>query len=220
MSANLTAGSSSRPGGAAPAADRRQLVAGSVGVASGLLFLTMLVWEYSYAGYSYVPQDGADVTTHADLNKVGFVIALVGYAVLALGLARSGAAGERRSGRIFVGAFASGFVLLALADILTLLGIGGQDSDPLYAVGGLLQILGALAVGITVARAAVWRGWQRWWPLALAVYSLGALFGPLFAGVEPDFPREALGALTYVVLGLALLAHGGRPRQSTTAMGR
>jgi hypothetical protein len=183
---------------------------GYVGIASGLLFLAMLVWEYSFHDYSYGVLSGADVTTHSVLNQIGFTIALAGYAVLAFRLLACGATGRGLSGRVAVVAFAAGFAVLAVADVLDLLGIGNADSSPLLPIGGLLQTLGGLAVGIMVALARSWRGWQRWWPLILAVYWLTGMFLPLFAGVEPDFPREALWSITVAFLGLAVLTDGGR----------
>ena len=75
----------------------------------------------------------------------------------------------------------------------------------LHLVHGLLQGVGATAVGVTVARAKVWTGWPRWWPLILAVYVVAALLIPAFAGRGPDMLRESLWALCYSVLGLALV---------------
>jgi hypothetical protein len=215
-SSDTTVDSPAGPGSAAPVGDAQLMLAGRVGTASGLLFLAMLVWEYG----SGLQPDGADVTTTLALNQAGFTIALAGYVLLALGLLRSGATGGRRGGRIALIGFAAGFAVLVVANVLTLVGVDAE-SDPLYPVGGLLQTLGGLAVGILVARAGVWGGWQRWWPLVLAVYWLVAMFLPLFADVEPGFPREALWALSFVVLGLAVLTDGGRqPLRPTPATGR
>jgi hypothetical protein len=204
-SSNRAADSHARTGIAPPVDEAQLALAGRVGTASGLLFLVMLVWEYA----SGLQPDKTGVTTAQALNQVGFTIALAGYVLLALGLLRSGATGGRRGGRIAVIGLAAGFAVLVVANALTLVGVDAE-SNPLYPVGGLLQTLGGLAAGIFVARAGVWGGWQRWWPLVLAVYWLGAMFLPLFADVEPSFPREALWALSFVVLGLAVLTDGGR----------
>lgn len=215
-SSNAATDSLAQPGSAAPVGGVQVALAGRVGIASGLLFLAMLVWEYA----SGLQPDDADVTTTQSLNQAGFTVALVGYVMLALGLLRSGAAGSRRGGRIAVTGFAAGFVVLVVANVLTLVGVDAE-SDPLYPVGGLVQTLGGLASGIVVARAGVWVGWQRWWPLVLAGYWLGAMFLPLFADIEPSFPREALWALSFVVLGLAVLTDGGRRSlRPTPATGR
>lgn len=214
---NLAAVSTARPGvGGVPGGGARLTLVGSIGVASGLLFLAMLVWEYT-AG---LQPDEADVTIAMALNQAGFTIALVGYVLLALGLLRSGATGRHRGGRIAVIGFAAGFAVLVVANVLTFVG-GGPESGFLYPVGGLLQTVGGLAVGIIVARTGVWRGWQRWWPLIVAVYWLVAMFLPLFADVEPNFTREALWACCFAVLGLAVLTNGGRrPLRSTIGAGR
>ena len=175
------------------------LVLGIVGVISGLMWAALVVWEYQ-ADLVTGPNSGAKL-----INQLGFLVATLGYVALLVGIHRARPAGSGRLAPAFTAVFVAAWVAILIGDVVGLVSDVDQDANLFLPLGGLLQGVGATGVGVTVARAKVWTGWPRWWPLILAVYVVAALLIPAFAGRGPDMLRESLWALCYSVLGLALV---------------
>jgi hypothetical protein len=134
-----------------------------------------------------------------------------GWLAAVAGFARRRAAGEGK-GRFAVIAWGAGIALLVLGNLTSLAlhaFVSGSDAvyddNPLFAVGGILSLLGALAAGVVVARAQRLRRWRRWVVLVYAFYYLLALFVPLFLGHEPNFVSEVLWGLAWCGVALALV---------------
>jgi hypothetical protein len=174
----------------------------------------MLLWEYS----ADLQPDSGPMTGQRLANQIGFLVAMIGYVVMLAGLHRARVTGAGRFGRFATGAFVTAWVILVLGSVATIVGVD-QDVNPLLPIGGLLQTVGGLCAGIVVARAGVWRGWQRWWLLGLASYWLLALFLPLFFGQEPTLLTETGWALSYAGLGAALFTAQSRITWNVASVG-
>ena len=172
--------------------------AGLIGIVGGLLWLGALLAEYRFD--LFTPR--LDFRHVAD--QVTFILAMICYVVALLGLRSSDAAGRGRFARTIVALWAAGWVLVAVGAVTSLIAPTFKPAEVLPAVGGLLTCVSGLVTGILIARAGIWRGWQRWVPLVFALYVLLVLFVPLFAGAEPSLPTEAGWAIGYAVLGAAL----------------
>lgn len=172
--------------------------AGLVGAAAGLLWAALTVWEYR-AGLQRGPLAGARL-----VDQLGFTAATVGYVVMLIGLHRARPAGDRKVTRAGTALFVSAWLAILAGQLLGLLAGVDNEANPLLPIGGILQAVASVAVGVAVAWTARWTGWRRWWPLALGVYYLAVLFIPAFAGHEPGPITEPIWGLTYAVLGVAL----------------
>ncbi|MFC0863652.1 hypothetical protein ACFHYQ_15220 [Sphaerimonospora cavernae] len=179
-------------------ATRPARLLGLTGIAAGLLWAVLTVWEYQ-AGLQDGPLIGARL-----VNQIGFAIAIAGYVALLIGVHRARPAGPGRVARAITGLFAAAWLVILAGQLLSLLADLSGDDNPLLGIGGLLQGVASLATGIAVARSGRWSGWQRWWPLLLALYYVGVLLVPVFAGHEPTMLTESIWAVTYAVLGIAL----------------
>jgi hypothetical protein len=169
---------------------------GAVGTGAGVLFAALVVWER-------VGSDGAIV-------QAGFLIAMAGYVALAVGLDLGRAAGNGRSARAFPLLLAAAWLALIAAGAVEALTSVTSDGNPLYPIGGLGQAIGLVGTGLAVAVAGRWSGWRRLWPLGLALFYVGVLFVPAIFGVEPAVVPEALWALGYAGLGIALYTEAAR----------
>jgi hypothetical protein len=179
-------------------------VLGRTGAGAGLLFAAMTVWAHA-AGLQTVRTGAA-----ATLDQGLFGVAMAGYVALAVGLhlARPGGAG--RAARTFPMLLAGAWTTLLAAAVLDAVAGLDPDSDVLAPVGGLLQAVALVGLGITTAVAGRWSGWRRWTPLALAAFYVGALMVPAFLGTDPSVWTECLWALGYAGLGSALAVEAGR----------
>ena len=162
-------------------------VLGRIGAGAGVLFAAMTAWEHA-AGLGTVRTGAA-----ATLNQGLFGVAMAGFVALAAGLhlARpGGAAGWRASSRWRWPSRGRPCWPPRCVDA-----VAGLDPDTgvLAPVGGLLQAVALLGLGITTAVARRWSGWRRWTPLALAVFYVGALMVPAFSGPIPACGRSARG---------------------------
>jgi hypothetical protein len=182
-----------------------QRAAGLIGVAAGLLWAALTVWEYR-AGLQHGRLAGARLA-----NQIGFTAATVGYLVMLVGLHRARPAGPGRTARVFTGLFASAWLAILAGQFLTLLAGISNEPNPLLPVGGILQAVASIGVGVTVARTGRWAGWQRWWPLVLGGYYVIGLLIPALAGHEPGPVTEPIWGLTYAILGAAVATGYGRP---------
>ena len=172
--------------------------AGQVGVAAAIFWIAAITMEYRYdlkppgSGGLYVS------------NQVMFLFATVGFLVIILGLAWSGAAGTGKFGRAAVGFFATGWSLLIAATFLSL--FVGNNDNMLFPIGGLLASVGALLSGITVGFTGPWKGWQRWSVPFYALYYWSVLFIPLLiANREPTQITETIWGLAWMLIGIALI---------------
>jgi hypothetical protein len=172
---------------------------GTVGLVAGVLFAAMTVWE----------QAGGP----AAATGIGFAVATAGYVVLGTGLTVAQPGGRRA--RIFpILVVVAWTVLLAASAVETFTSVG-PDTDALNAIGGLLQGVGLIGLGVSTAVAGRWTGWRRFWPLGLAAFYTGALFVPAAFGVEPTTALETAWAMGYAGLGVALLTSTEGVRRST-----
>lgn len=181
--------------------------AGLLGSGAGLLWAALTVWEYR-AGLQRGPLAGARL-----VNQLGFTAATVGYVVMLIGLHRTRPAGDGKLARTLTAVFVSAWLAILAGQLLGLLAGITDDTNPLLPIGGILQAVASLAVGVAIARAGRWTDWRRWSPLALGVYYLAVLFIPAFAGHEPGPITEPIWALTYAVLGVAVAS---QPRMQHT----
>jgi hypothetical protein len=177
---------------------RTRRLLGVTGAAAGVLWSALTVWEHQ-AHLGSGPMTGARLA-----NQLAFAAATIGYIAMLVGLHRARPAGAGRAARTFTVLLVIAWLLIVAGQLAQILTNIDQDADPLLPLGGLLQGIAALAVGITVARRAAWTGWQRWWPLILGVYYIAVLLVPAFAGHDPSVLTESIWALTYAVLGVAL----------------
>jgi hypothetical protein len=171
---------------------------GRIGIAAGLLFIAMSIWEHA-AGL-----DPGRHTPAGVVNQLGFAVALTGYAVLGLGLVRARPAADRKGVTLFPAVLAAAWIALAGGDLLQLVTPLTPDADPLNILGGLGQAIGLAGLGITVALAAQWKGWRRYWPLGVAGVYVGVLLVPALIGIAPSATTETVWALGISGLGLAL----------------
>jgi hypothetical protein len=178
--------------------------AGLLGAAAGLLWAALTVWEHR-AGLQSGPLAGARLA-----NQLGFTAATIGYVVMLVGLHRVRPAGDGKVARTMTGLFVSAWLAILAGQLLGLLAGVDNDANPLLPIGGILQAVASVAVGVAVARAVRWTGWRRWWPLALGVYYVAVLLIPAFAGHQPGPITEPIWGLTNAVLGLALATQAGR----------
>lgn len=89
---------------------------------------------------------------------------------------RTGAAGPGRVAQVGLAVVASGWVAMAVAQVVAQ--VRGEEITAIYIVASILHFVGMAPVGVAVLRAGVWTGWRRWMPLLCAVYLL--VGSPLF----------------------------------------
>lgn len=178
--------------------------AGMLAIAGGVLWIVALAIEYAYDLQPPAPGRLFYV------DQLLFAAAMIGWLGAVVGFARLQAAGEG-NGRFALVGWGLGIALLALGNLISLglhAFVSGSDAvyddNPLFAVGGILSLLGALVAGVVVARAQRLRHWRRWVVLMYAFYYLLALFVPLFLGHEPNFVTEAFWGVAWCGVGLAL----------------
>jgi hypothetical protein len=112
-------------------------------------------------------------TADAVLSTVGFVC----LAAVPLALLRMGST-PTRVGRFGLVLWFIGLVAIPLAGVADRVFDLSQDSNALYPIGGLGQLVGGLIAGVSIARAGTLGGWVRWAPLAWAVtYAVIMPFG-------------------------------------------
>jgi hypothetical protein len=181
---------------------RGQRTCGAIGVTSGLLFAAMVVWEHA-AG------DGGPGV----INTGGFLLAMTGYVVLAVGLTLARPGGSGRLARFFPALLAGAWTALIAGSLLEQFTSLDPETNLLNPIGGLAQGIGLVGLGITVTRTTRWSGWRRFAPLAFGAYYVGALFVPALAGVEPGTIVEVGWAVGYAVLGFALMTADGTPHR-------
>jgi hypothetical protein len=174
----------------------RVQVSGIVGMVAAVL-MTIALFAIDQYGLQ-PPGDGSF------LYFAGNIVALIasaGYVIMLVGLWRSKAAGEGIFGKMSLGIFIAGMVLLVIGQAVELLSI---TSDLFVVAGGLLLLLGGLLTGIAVVTARRWDGWQRFAPLLQGLYFLILLVPTLISGQSFAQLGEFLWQVTWFITSLAL----------------
>ena len=187
---------------AVPEEQRGIRTCGAIGVASGLLFAAMVVWEHA-----------AGTGGPGAINTGGFLLAMTGYVVLAVGLALARPGGSGRLSRFFPALLAGAWTALIAGILLEQFTSLDPETNLLNPLGGLAQGIGLVGLGIGVAVARRWTGWRRFAPLAVAAYYVGALFVPAIAGRRAGHDRRGRVGARVRALGFALMTAGGTPHR-------
>ncbi|HEX9036015.1 MAG TPA: hypothetical protein VF808_03405 [Ktedonobacterales bacterium] len=176
---------------------RRGRGAGVVLIGAGLLWAIAILIEYRYG--LKPPNHGALYALDQDM----FFVAELGYVTGILGLMWVGAAGAGWFGRVALGLFALGWIILVIAAPLAW--ITRDNNLLLFPIGGLTAMLGGLLAGVAVIVARQWTGWRRYTVMFYALYYLCALLLPLFlARHGPTLITESLWGLAWTPIGAAL----------------
>jgi hypothetical protein len=153
-------------------------------------------WSYPWSSTSLVPMSILWACLH--------VLVFIGV----LGFARSGFAGESRSAR--VGAFLAlaGTALLFVGELASILVRDQQVDDTgakvvgaIFGMAIVLSAVGFLSSGIATVRARLWRGWRRFAPLGVGIWTT-AVLGLNVTNALPT--AVAVYGLWLLVLSLAL----------------
>lgn len=178
---------------------RRIRGAGWMLIGAGLLWVVAILIEYRFS--LKPPNHG---TLYA-VDQGMFFLAQVGYVIGIAGLMWAHAAGDGWFGKLALGLFAFGWVVLLVAAPLAW--ITRNNNLPLFPIGGLAAMLGSLLAGVAVVVARRWHGWQRFTVLFYALYYLCALLLPLFiANQGPTLITESVWGLAWVPIGVALVS--------------
>lgn len=153
--------------------------------------------------WSYPWSSGTSITF--SLVAAGSQLLLV---VGVLGLRRSGVAGTTRTAGLALWAALAGTALIVIGHLAS---IPIRDDlvdegwphvvEAVFGLGTVLFAIGFLVVGRATIRAGIWRGWRRFTPLAIGVWSV-VLIG---LQLTPALPTAvAVYALSFLALGVAL----------------
>lgn len=123
-------------------------------------------WSYPWSSTSLVPVSILWASFH--------LLVFVGV----LGFARSGLAGESRSARVGVVLALAGTALLFVGELASIPvreqrvdDTGAAIVGAIFAVAIVLSAAGFLSAGIATVRARRWRGWRRYAPLGVGVWT-------------------------------------------------
>ncbi len=162
---------------------RRRAVVGCVGAAAtavGGLAVQAIVqtsttisderWSYPWSSTALVPVSILWAFLH--------VLVFVGV----LGFARSGLAGQSRSARLGVSLALAGTALLFVGELASIAVRDKQVDDTaaeivgaIFAIGIVLSAVGFVSSGIATVRARLWRGWRRYAPLGVGIWTTALL---------------------------------------------
>jgi hypothetical protein len=167
------------------------------GMASAFIWLVSL--EIEYAFHLRPPGNGSLLYY---LDQALFFMAMVGYVILLLGLWQSQAAGNAIFGKISLGIFIAGLAALLIAQSVQIL----TDNPDffLFPIGGILQLLGGLMTGISVATARRWHGWPRFAPLLQGLYYVALILNLVIFSQPPTQLSESVWQVTWFITSLAL----------------
>lgn len=184
---------------------RRIQSIGWILIGAGLLWAIAILIEYRF---------GLKPPNHGVLYAIDqgmFFVAQLGYITGITGLMWARAAGDGRLGKVALGLFAFGWIILAIAALLAW--ITRDNNLPLFPIGGLTAMVGGLLSGVAVVLARQWTGWQRFTVLFYALYYLVALLLPLFlVSHGPTLGAESLWGLAWTPIGAALVSAGSMTR--------
>lgn len=188
---------------------RRAAIAGSVGAtatAIGGLVVQAIIqpsttvsderWSYPWSSSSLVRISILWASLH--------VLVFVGV----VGFARSGLAGKSRSARVGLTLALAGTALLFVGELASIAVRNQQVDDTgaeivgaIFAIAILLSAVGFLSSGIATVRARLWRGWRRYAPLGVGIWTT-ALLGLNMTKALPT--AVAAYGLCLLALGVAL----------------
>jgi hypothetical protein len=172
---------------------------GVAGLAGGVLFAVMSVWQHT-AGL-----ESGSRGTAAAVNQGGFALAMLGYVALAVGLHWARPGGDSKVARLWTVLLVAAWAALLAGLALEALTPVTPESNLLGPIAGLCQGIALVGLGIGTAVAGRWSGWCRFWGLGLAVYYVGVLFVPAILGFDPNVVTETIWGLGYAGLGAALV---------------
>jgi hypothetical protein len=184
---------------------RRAGVAATVG---GVVFAIAAVVQFRFELFDW--DRGAFYAVH----QVVALAAVALFVVALWGLGRARVAGDGRYARIVLGLFTAGWLVILIGGGANLVSGGtGPLADVgliLPAIGGGLNTITGLLVGIAVARAGRLPGWRRWSLLVYALYYLVVLSLPIMiSGQEPTMITEVGWGICWVIVGVAALTAPG-----------
>lgn len=188
---------------------RRIQGAGWALTGAGVLWAIAILIEYRF---------GLKPPNHGVLYAIDqgmFFVAQLGYVAGIFGLIWARAAGDGWFGKVAVGLFALGWIMLVIAAPLAW--ITRDNNLPLFPIGGLTAMLGGLLAGVAVVVARQWTGWGRYTVLFYALYYLLALLVPLFlANHGPTLVTESLWGLAWTPIGAALVSQARGPHPDSS----
>ena len=188
---------------------RRAAIAGIVGAtatAIGGLIVQAIIqpsttvsderWSYPWSSSSLVPISILWASLH--------VLVFVGI----LGFARSRLAGESRGARFGVSLALAGTAVLFVGELASIAvrdrqidDTGAEIVGAIFAIAIVLSAVGFLASGVATVRARLWRGWRRYTPLGVGIWTT-ALLGLNMTKALPA--GVALYGVCVLGLGIAL----------------
>ena len=188
---------------------RRAAVAGIVGATAtaigGLVVQAVIQpsttvsdkrWSYPWSSSSLVPISILWASLH--------VLVFVGV----LGFARGGHAGKSRGARVGVALALAGTALLFIGELASIAVRDQQVDDTgaklvgaIFAIAIVLSAIGFLSSGVAAIRARLWRGWRRYAPLGVGIWTT-VLLGLNMTKALPA--GVALYGLWLLVLSVAL----------------
>jgi hypothetical protein len=198
--------------------EERIVRAGWALVVAGALFTVGALVQFRFGLFDH--SAGAGYLAHQTAAMVA--VALIVAALWLLGRAR--VAGDGRFGRTVLVLFAAGWVLILAGGLSNLVGGGGVGplatvGVVLPAVGGSLNTVTGLLVGIAVARAGRLEGWRRWSVLVYALYYLAVVWLPVvFTGRPPAMMPEVGWGLAWLFVGVAAVTGQRDARKSAPAV--
>jgi hypothetical protein len=154
-------------------------------------------------------------------------VAMIAVALIVGGLwvfGRAHVAGDGRFARAVLALFVAGWVLILIGGLSNL--ASGDGTGPLAtlgmvlpAVGGSLNTLTGLLLGVAVARAARLPGWRRWSVLVYALYYLVVLWLPVAITAQPPtlLPEIGWGG-AWILVGAAALTSQHQARRVAPAV--
>lgn len=153
-------------------------------------------WSYPWSSTALVPMSILWACLH--------VLVFTGV----LGFARSRLAGASRGARVGLVLALAGTALLFIAELASIAvrnehvkDSGAEIVGGIFGVAILLSAAGFLAAGIATLRAELWRGWRRYTPLSVGIWTTAVLV----LNVTKALPTAiAVYGLCLLALGIAL----------------
>ena len=174
--------------------------AGTIGFVGSFLWLASVIIHHSLGLFG--PESGSLWIAHQLLAFTAITCVMIGF----LGLIWGGAV-ENLFGKASVYIYIFSWALIVLAGLVFLVVPSGDNPIfILFPVGGFLSDLGALLTGIAVISARLWKGWQRFMPMAnfIIVFTLISLPSYLNNIEGPGLVGELLMGVCWFGVALAV----------------
>ena len=174
--------------------------AGIIGLIGSFLWVASVIMQHSLGLFG--PESGSLWVAHQLLAFSAIVCVMIGF----MGLIWGGAV-ENLYGKASVYLYIFSWALIVLAGlVLLVLPSGDNPIFILFPVGGILADLGALLTGIAVILARLWKGWQRFMPMAnfVIVFALINLPSYLNNTDGPGFVGELIMGVCWFGVALAV----------------